>query len=138
MEGVEYKLKKIDPTVKKETLYVAVWTFILSLLLQAVFLVVGRWDYTVLAGNVLGFCAATANFFLMGLTVQSALGKEEKAAENTVRLSQLLRLLLLGVVAVLGGALSCFNVLATVIPMLFPRIAVQFRPLFGKEKNNNA
>lgn len=44
---------KIDATVRRETIYIAVWVGILSLLMEAVFLIIGKWDYTVLLGNLL-------------------------------------------------------------------------------------
>ena len=70
-------MKKVDETVRKETGYIAACTVILSMLTQAVFLVLGRWDISVLLGNL--FCGGVAvlNFFLLGLTVQSAMQKEE-------------------------------------------------------------
>jgi len=127
-------VKKIDPTVLKETGYIATMVFIFSLALQSVFLIIGKWDYTVLLGNLLGFVAAVGNFFLMGLSVQSALGKEEKDAKSTMKLSQSLRLLLLFVIGVIGYIAPVFNILAVLIPFLFPRIAVALRPLFMKKR----
>ena len=73
---------KIDKTVRRETLFVAVYTVILSALMEAVFLLIGKWDYTVLLGNLLGAGGAVLNFFLMGLTVQSAVMKDEKDAKT--------------------------------------------------------
>ncbi len=127
-------MKKIDPTVLKETCYIGAMVFIFSLALQSVFLIIGKWDYTVLLGNLLGFVAAIGNFFLMGLSVQSALGKEEKDAKNTMKVSQSLRLLLLFVIGVIGYVVPVFNILAVIIPFVFPRIAVALRPLFMKKR----
>ncbi|MBE6884281.1 MAG: ATP synthase subunit I [Ruminococcaceae bacterium] len=123
-------MKKMDETVKRETLYIAVWVAILSAVMQAVFLIIGHWDYTVLLGNLLSGGAAVANFLLMGITVQSAVAKEEKEAKNTMKMSQSLRTLLLFAVVVLGVLLDCFNIWASIIPLFFPRIAVMFRPRF--------
>ena len=128
-------MNKIDATVKKETLYIAVFTFIFSLLLQSVYLILGRWDTTVLLGNLLGGVAATANFFIMGLTVQKALGKEEKDAKNLMKLSQSLRLFMLFAVALIGYLVPVFNMVAVVVPFLFPRIAVTLRALFIKKQS---
>ena len=122
---------KIDPTVKKESLYIASITGILSLLLQAGFLIARHWDYTVLLGNLLSAAAVIANFFLMGLTVQKSLDKDEKDAATAVKLSQQLRLLMMFVVVALGAALNCFNLWAVIIPLFFPRVAVALRPRFG-------
>ena len=127
-------MKKIDPTILRETGYIATMVFIFSLLLQSVFLIIGKWDYTVLLGNLLGFLAAVGNFFLMGLSVQSSLGKEEKDAKNLMKVSQSLRLLLIFVIVVVGYLLDVFNTIAVAIPLLFPRIAVALRPMFIKKK----
>ncbi len=127
-------MKKIDPTVLKETGYIAAMVFIFSLILQSVFLIIGKWDYTVLTGNLLGFVAAVGNFFLMGLSVQSSLGKEEKDAKNLMKASQSLRLLLIFVIALIGYLVPVFNTIMVLIPLLFPRIAVALRPIFIKKK----
>ena len=82
------RFKDIDPTVRKESLYIASVTGILSLLLQAGFLVAMRWDYTVLLGNLLGGVTAAGNFLLMGITVQKAVTKEQKPAADLMKFSQ--------------------------------------------------
>ncbi len=125
-------MQKIDPTVIKETKYITVWVLILSALMQAVFLVISKWDYTVLLGNILSAAAAILNFLLMGITVQKALGMEEKEAKSLVKTSQIYRNLMVLVFAVIGVVF--FNVWASVIPLLFARIAIMFRPMFDKKQ----
>lgn len=78
------KKKKVDGTVRKETIYIAAAVLILSMLMQAVFLIIKRWDYTVLLGNLLGGGVAVLNFFLMGLTVQKATSEDEKRAKTVM------------------------------------------------------
>ena len=129
------KNAKIDPTVRQETLYIGGAVLILSALMEAVFLIIGKWDYTVLLGNLLSGCAAVLNFFLMGITVQNVVGREEKEIVSRVRLSQVLRYLMLFAVAILGLLLPCFNLFSVLIPLFFPRIAASFRPLFLREKD---
>ena len=127
-------MKKIDAVVRRETLYVAAWTLILSVLMEAVFLVIDKWNITVLLGNLLGLFAAVLNFFLMGLTVQSAVSKEEKQAKDLMKLSMTLRNFLLVAFMVVGFLVPCFDVIAVLIPLLFPSVAVKLRPLFFKTK----
>ena len=127
------RMNKVDPTVWKETKYIAAWVLILSALMQAVFLIIDKWDYSVLLGNLLSAAVSVLNFFLMGLSIQKALQKDEKEAKNTLKLSQTYRTILLLIVAVLGGVLSCFNLWAVLIPLFFPRIAVSLRPLMNKK-----
>lgn len=117
-------MKKIDETVLKETKFIALSVLILSALMEAVFLIIGKWDITVLFGNLLGGGFAILNFFLMGLTVQKAVTLEEKEAKNSVKVSQLYRNFMLLAAAALGVSLSCFNTWAAIIPLFFPRIAI--------------
>lgn len=127
-------MMKIDVTVHRETKYIAVWVFLLSLFMQAVFLIIGKWDYTVLLGNVLGGAVAVLNFLLMGITVQKAVEKSEKDAAAMMKTSQSMRSLLLFITVILGIALPFFNGIATVVPMFFPRIAIAIRPFLDRKK----
>lgn len=126
-------MKKIDKTVLQETYYIASFVFIFSLLMQSVFLVSGHWDITVLFGNILGFAAAVGNFLLLGITVQSAITKEEKDAKALIKLSQSLRLIMMFAVALIGYLVPIFNIIAVILPFLFPRIAIALRPVFMKK-----
>ena len=73
-------LSKIDPTVKRMTCYIAACVLVLSLLMEAVYLILGAWEMPVLWGNLLGAFAAVLNFFLMGLTIQRSLRFSEEDA----------------------------------------------------------
>lgn len=125
---------RIDATVRKETIYVAVWEAILTVVMLAVFLVAKAFDWTVLAGALLGAATAVLNFLLMGLTIQGAIGLEEKDARTRLRGSQNLRMVMQTIVAVLGAVLPCFNLWAVIIPLFFPRIAVMIRSMFIKNE----
>ena len=117
-------MSRIDPTVKKETGYIAGWVLLLSAVMELVFLLTGHMDYTVPLGNLLGGVAAILNFFLMGWTIQRAVGLDEKAAAAKLKLSQLLRMLMLIVICCVGIALNCFQTVAVIVPLFFPRIGV--------------
>lgn len=140
-------MKKIDSVIWKETGFVALVSLILSVFMQSIFLIIsywveGAWDYTVILGNLIGYFFCVLNFFLMCLTIQKALGKEQKDAANFIRLSQMLRMLMLFVVALIAYLidikLNCFNIIALVIPFFFPRIAVFIRSLVinAKQRRN--
>ena len=82
---------KVQDAVRKMTLVIGIGTAALSCLMVLVFVLVGKFDGTVIAGAVLGTAAATLNFFLMGLSVQKAAAQmtpaeqeadEEQAAEE--------------------------------------------------------
>lgn len=130
-------LIKVDRTVKRETIYIGAFVLILSALLEAVFLIIGRWDYKVLCGNLLGGGIATLNFFLLGITVQKALTREADKASDLMKFSKRLRMLLLFAVAIIGVILPVFNTIAVLLPLFFPRIAIMFRPFFGKDEEQS-
>ena len=128
---------KIEHAVKKETLYISVLSFVFSILFQLAFIVLKKWNITIVFGNLLGLLSALLNFFLMALTVQQAVKKEdEKEMKNYIKRSQMLRNLML-IVLIGSGALldNYFNIVALLAPLLFPRIAIFVRPLFIKEES---
>ena len=127
---------KIDKVVIKETKYIATFVVILSVLMQAVFLIIGKWHYSVLLGNLWGAAMAVLNFFVMGLYVQKAVSQEEKEARQTVRASQSLRMFGIFVLAIVGLIIfkQTLARVAIVVPLIFPRIAIMIRPLINKNK----
>ena len=128
-------MKKIEPAVRKETRYIALVTFLLGVLQQSVFLMIGKWSLAVLFGGLYGWLVALANFFLMCLTVQKAVSQEEKDARNTIKLSQSMRMLGLFVMALPAYFLPFIDTIAAVIPYLFPRIAIALIPIIRKNKH---
>ena len=129
----------MDPAVKKETGYIAVWVLLLSLVMEAVFLITGYWDLSVLFGNLGGAAIAIGNFFLMALIATRAVshgvdsGKPEEAAAR-VKATTMTRLLGCVLLCVLLIAVFKTNVYATLIPMLFPQVGVMFWSRFSRNR----
>ena len=144
---------KVQPAVRQETAKIALGTAVLTLIMIGVFMILGRFDWTVLTGALLGWAAAVGNFFLMALTVQKAademkptvqpaadeddqeeddgeekpeapLSEDAKRGKQRIQLSYTLRMLGLGVIAILGVTLPWFQSVAVLLPMLFPRIVI--------------
>ena len=150
----------MDPAVRKETGYIAVWVVLLSLIMEAVFLLI-HWDVSVLYGNLGGAAIAVGNFFLMALTVQHAaekmngvqlppepetedgeeppqqeLSPQAKQAKKRMQLSYTGRMLLLVVMAAIAFKLPCFDPVPALIVQLFPRITVSIEGLMMKKEQN--
>ena len=128
-------MAELDPAVKKETLYVACWVVLLSLVMEAAFLILRKWDFSVLLGNLGGAAIALGSFFLLAVTVSKAVaqGQPEEAARR-VKASAGLRLLGSALLCVVLIAVFHTNVYATVIPLLFPRIGLMFRPAVDRRR----
>lgn len=125
-------MKTADKIIFRESKYIAVWVLILSIFMQSFFLIVGKWNYTVLLGNLISGAAAILNFFLMGITVQAAAETDEKTARGKMKLSHTLRTFMLFLTAAIGCTAPCFNTVAVLLPLFFPRIAIAVRPVFQK------
>ena len=120
--------------ILKETKFIFVWEITLSLPMQALFFILGEWDYTVLLGNTLSGVVAVLNFFLMGIAVRKAIGAKENDARKVITASRLIRLFMILILLIIGVTISAFHFWAMIPPLLFPRIAIAFRPLFDKKK----
>ena len=127
---------KANETVKKECIYIAYCCTILSVLMQAVFVVCKRWEYTVLLGNLLSLVASVLNFYFMGLTVQKAVEKDESDAKKLMKSSSSVRTAVLFVIIAIGVALPWFNTVAVIVPVFFPRIAIMLRPFIKDKKGS--
>ena len=128
----------MDPAVKKETGYITVWVVLLSLVMEAVFLLSGLWDLSVLFGNIGGAATAVLNFLLLAVTVSRAVssGKPEEAARR-VKATATFRLLGCALICALLVGVFKTNVFATVIPLLFPRIGLAFRPMIDRKRGKD-
>lgn len=128
--------KRMDPIVKKETEYVAIWVMAGCILMLGVCLVLHLWSIPVLLGSVLGGATAVGNFLLMCRMVTKAVSQDEKKAKNTVKLSQGLRLIMQGAILVLAASLpTVFNIWTAAIPLLIPRIAVSVKEFVNAKRN---
>ena len=124
---------KADKTVIRETKYIATVVTLLSVIMQAVFLIIRSWDLLVLFGNLISAATMVGNFFFMGITIQKAVTQNEEDARKMMKSSQSLRNF--GVFVFICLGVIFFNPIASVIPVVFPRIAIALRPILIKEKD---
>lgn len=131
---------KLDPVVRQETRRIFWGTLFLSCITQIIFILLGRWDYKVLLGGLLGGGWAVLNFLLMGITVQNSVGQEELAAHRKIQNSYMVRSVITCGVVVLSAAVSWFNWIPAVAGIFFPRILIAvfsiFRRDYGQEVKN--
>ncbi|MGN1013786.1 MAG: ATP synthase subunit I [Butyricicoccus sp.] len=116
---------KIEQAVKDETRHIGIGVGAMCAVMLVVFAVIGRFDYTVLLGAVLGGGFAVLNFFLMALAVQRSVSQRDPAtAKKITQSSYTKRLLLLAAVLVVGIKVPYFHWVATILPLFFPRITI--------------
>ena len=90
-------------------------------------------DHTLPLGGLYGIIVTVLNFLMLGKTAQNAVRKTEKQAN--VYMSGMYCLRYLGLFAMLTlGALAPFiNLITSVIPLFFTKIAILMRELLRKE-----
>ena len=127
---------KIDGTVKKETAYVAIAEAILIAVMLAVYLIISKFTLNVLFAALTIGAVAVLNFFVMGLTVQKAVTVDDDSdRRKLIRASQLVRLLVMGVVVIVCAVFPKFDIFALFIPLFFPRLFAQARGIYGAVKD---
>lgn len=129
---------KIDKAVRDETLFLSLTEGIMTALMIAVFLIIGKFDIYVLFGGLTGAVVSVLNFFLMGLTLQKCLDDaDEKHRNSFLSLSKSARMIGIVVVVVVAVAVFDFNIYATLIPLVFPRISMLIRQITMKKEDGN-
>lgn len=134
---------KLQPASRKEVSRIAIGSLACDVVLIAVFAVLGliglvRFRYTVVLGALVGTAVAVLNFTLMCLMVQSVTGlDDEKKIRAKVQLSYNSRMLLQGVWCVVAFAAPCFQVVASVLPLLFPRVVIYYLQVTGQYKKSD-
>ncbi len=125
----------VQPAVKKETRNVAFITLTGVIIMCAVFFCLHLFmpesvpfNYTVVLAGICAGIVATFNFFLMGLAVQKiASTSDEKQARKIMQKSYYSRfgLQILWIVAAIVS--PCFNIVAGLIPLMFPGLGIRLR-----------
>lgn len=131
-----FDFMKVNKTVINETKYIAFLVVIFSVLMQAIFLIIGKWHYSVLLGNVWGAAVAVGNFFAMGLYVQKAVSQEEDEAKKTIKTSYSVRMAAVLLLTIVGVVIPIFHFVTVVVPLVFPSIAIFLRPLIDKKSKD--
>lgn len=124
---------KIDKTVIKETGYITVGQVCLCAVMLAVYFFLDKLTLNVFIGAVVGSALAVANFFLIGYSVQRALNTDEDEQAKLMRTSQTIRLMVIALIVVVCLAVPKLDPIATLLPLLFPRIVIFFRSLVIKK-----
>ena len=124
---------KIDPAIRRETRRVACGIAVADLLMFGVFLLLKKFDYTVILGALLGSAAAVLNFFLLGITMQKAADRED-GQKKLVQSSYSLRMMMICLTIILGAVLPVFHTVAVIVPFLLNTPIILLLQAFDRAK----
>ncbi|MCR5330975.1 MAG: hypothetical protein K6E62_07285 [Lachnospiraceae bacterium] len=129
----------VQPAVKRETRNVAIITLAGVILMCAVFFVLHLFfsdsvpfNYTVILAGVCAGIVAVLNFFLMGLAVQKiAAVTDQDEARKLMQKSYYRRFGLQVLWIIAAIAAPCFNIVAGLIPLMFPGLGIRMRGILA-------
>lgn len=129
---------KVQDSIKKETLFVAASTAFGACLMIIAFFFLHRaypdyvpFDYRVPLSAAVGTFVATANFFLMGMTIQNIVenGEQDHAYQKvrtSFRYRTLMQLAWIGICMIA----PCFQIVAGLVPLFLPALFIKIRGIF--------
>lgn len=125
-----------NPLVR-ETLTVVAGQLLGCAAMIGVFVLLDKFDTSVLLGAAAGALAATGNYFLMaliaGIAADKAVAQDVKGGQTLVQLSYMGRMIGLFLILALCAKSGKFHVAALVIPLLFVRPTLTIAELFKKK-----
>ncbi|MER2026525.1 MAG: ATP synthase subunit I [Lachnospiraceae bacterium] len=134
---------KLQKAVKDETVFVALGSLILSVLMACAFFGLNRvfpekvpMGLPVILGAAGGCAVAVGNFFLMALTVQKVAGIENyDQAYRSMQVSYRYRTFLQLIWCVLCMVLKFINPVAGILPLLWPSLLIKGKGIINGVKN---
>ena len=128
--------------VFQETGIVAAGVAACSAVMVGIFVMLGKFEMSVLWGSLMGAALSIGNFFLMAIGTCLAADRAEqqdvKGGTLLVRNSYLLRLTVLFVILFACAKSGVFNLIALVLPQVFVRPTLTVAEFFRKKGENNA
>ena len=124
-----------DPVALKQFKRVATFNTIMTIIENIVFLIIGKWDYTVLLGSLWGLFLACFFFYKICISVQQILNMENpNMASRHAVTSQTQRLFITGFGVFVAFKVGFLNAMAAIIPLFFTRISIVIINLIYKEE----
>lgn len=122
--------------VLKETAVVALGQAVCVAIMLGVFALLGKFDQTVWLGGVAGGVLATANFFFMAVAAsvasEKAVAQDVKGGQLTMRLSYMIRMVVLVVLLFALVKSGVCHVITAVLPLVFTRPVLFIAEFFRK------
>ncbi|MEG2928083.1 MAG: ATP synthase subunit I [Oscillospiraceae bacterium] len=125
---------KLDAEVVKQIKNIAMYNGVLTAILNLVFFLIGKWDYTVLLGSLLGYSVSLISFIFLGISIQKAMEKEQKQAQAYMQSTYIGRMAFTVVMIVIAITVPAINWVSAVIPLVFTRISIMLMNFIKKEE----
>ncbi|MBQ4592767.1 MAG: ATP synthase subunit I [Clostridia bacterium] len=127
---------KIDPIVKKETGYMALGSLICTAVVALVFVLLRKFDVTVVLGCLVGYVLTVGNFFVMSNTLTKAISTgDEVTAKLKMKQSYVTRSVVMLVVMGASIVLEQIHWVPVIASVFYPRIVIFVRGIVQNIRN---
>lgn len=123
-------MKSETDAIKKEIKHIAIGTLIGSAITCIVFLIIRRFDYTVLLGALIGSAFAIGNFAYLGHCIKKAVDMADRGKSYLTK-TFIVRMLLHAACIILAVLMPFENTIAGIVPLFFPRLVIYAMQLLG-------
>jgi hypothetical protein len=124
--------------VLRQTLLIAIGQAVGVGVMLGIFALLGRFDYTVVLGGLVGALVALLNFFFMAVSLSlasdRAVQQDVKGGKGLVRSSYAIRTVAMFTVLFLCGKSGHCNVIALVVPLLLVQPTLLIAEFFRKKE----
>ncbi len=113
-----------EESLKKDLKEIAISNFILNIIQNIVFLILGYWDLTVLLGSLWGYALSVLMLFLLARAVEKAVDKDPKQSGMYMQSTYLFRTAVLAVGVYFAITLNGINWISTCIALVFTKVSI--------------
>ncbi|MEG1621289.1 MAG: ATP synthase subunit I [Oscillospiraceae bacterium] len=125
----------MNSVVKKETLSIAKGTIILVAVSIGISALIGKLDFPLLLGFLIGGTHAIINFYLIGRSIEKSFEKSPNNASGYMAGQYFIRYFITALVILLGIYVDFINYIGIIIPLIFPKLVLLYSKIFRKEAN---
>ncbi len=129
---------KFDAEIKKDISFMALGCAVCSAIIVLIFAVLGKIDFSVLLGALVGYVLSFGNFVLMSIGIIKALETgDEVTAKLKMKRSYVFRTIIMLIVMAVSITVKYVNWVPVVASVFYPRIIITLRGLWRRYKTRN-
>ncbi len=110
--------------LKRDLKDIAISNFILNIVQNIAFVVLGYWDFTVLLGSIWGYILSMLILIMLAFSVNKAVDKDPKQSSVYMQGTYLGRVVVMGLGVYLAIQINSINWISTCIALVFTKISI--------------
>ncbi len=113
-----------EPSLKRDLKDIGISNFILNIVLNIAFLILGYWDVSVLFGTLWGYALSMIMLIMLARAVEKAVDKDPKQSGMYMQGTYLIRATVMAVGVYLAIQIQSINWISTCIALVFTKISI--------------